>query len=360
MLFPPGIIEHSLPERNKYTDFNKISTSVVSQLTSLQKHQLTRFIKANYLRERDNVFMPHSSNILPYFTGHSEKSFISFYHEDTHLLDSKQGNVITHKTVSGCITSRPLNVIIYKNRQQQQNSFRAYYVDYLCVHKEKRKNGIAPKLIQTHHYQQRHINHSIVVSLFKREEELTGIVPLCVYLTYGFPVDTWRKPNDLAGNYKVLEINKHNVRFLIDFVLMKCQDDDFDLFIYPEWSNVLELINTHNIFIYAVLCDNEIVCCYFFRKSCTQVKKGMEVLSCFASLSNCDDSIFIQGFKSCFWKIAFDHHFGFSAIENISHNHIIIDHIKEHTSPVITSPSAYFFYNFAYPTFEPKKTLILN
>ena len=33
------------------------------------------------------------------------------------------------------------------------------------------------------------INKNIVVSLFKREDELTGIVPLCVYSTYGFPVE---------------------------------------------------------------------------------------------------------------------------------------------------------------------------
>ena len=86
----------------------------------------------------------------------------------------------------------------------------------------------------------------------------------------------------------------------------------------------------------------------------------MEVLSCFASIKDCDDNIFIQGFKISFWKIAAENYFGFSAIENISHNDIIINNIILKTTPLIISPTAYFFYNFAYSTFNSKKTLIVN
>ena len=50
------------------------------------------------------------------------------------------------------------------------------------------------------------------------------------------------------------------------------------------------------------------------------MKKDLEVLSCYASISNTNDNIFVQGFKISFWKIAAENNFGFSAIENISHN----------------------------------------
>ena len=87
----------------------------------------------------------------------------------------------------------------------------------------------------------------------------------------------------------------------------------------------------------------------------------MEVLSCFASInSDSDISVFIQGFKISFWKISFEKHFGFAAIENISHNNIIIENIMIKTKPLIISPTAYFFYNFAYNTFKPNKVLIIN
>jgi hypothetical protein len=83
-------------------------------------------------------------------------------------------------------------------------------------------------------------------------------------------------------------------------------------------------------------------------------------LSCFSSICICDESIFIQGFKISFWKIAFENYFGFAAIEDISDNYIIINDIQQKTPPLIVSPTAYFFYNFAYPSFKSNKVLIIN
>jgi hypothetical protein len=161
------------------------------------------------------------------------------------------------------MTSRPLNVLINNDIKSNNIKFTVYYVDYLCVDKFNRKKGIAPQLIQTHHYNQRHINKNIVVSLFKREDELTGIVPLCVYSTYGFPVDKWRKPKELPGQYKLLEINGTNFRFVHDFIIMN--KNNFDIVINTDMSNILELIKTKNIFVYAILCDEKIICCYFYH-----------------------------------------------------------------------------------------------
>ena len=355
MFNPPGIIQHSLPEKNKYTNFKDIDTIVFSELTSIQKTRFTNLIKTNYLQNKYNIFSPQTENIIPYFIGHNDKSFITFFYKDEYILDTKKGTMITDRQIVGAMTSRPLNIII-KNTKEQQ--FRAYYVDYLCVDKLYRKKGIAPQIIQTHHHNQRHLNKNIVVSLFKREDELTGIVPLCVYSTYGFSVDNWIKPNALSGEYKLLEINNTNFRFVYDF--MRANNSMFDIIINADISNILELIKTKNIFVYAVLCDENIICCYFYRKSCVQIDKGLEVLSCFASICNCDENIFIQGFKISFWKIAAENFFGFCAIENLSNNNIIINNIILKTKPLIISPTAYFFYNFAYTTFNSEKVLIIN
>jgi ribosomal protein S18 acetylase RimI-like enzyme len=356
MLNAPGIIHDTLPEKNKYTNFKNIDTIVFSDLTNLQIQRLVNLIRGNYLQNKDNIFTPQRENIVSYLSGHNDKSFVSFYNEDYHMIENKSGNTITDKKTIGVMTSRPLNV--YINNSDKNTVFKAYYVDYLCVDKLHRKKGIAPQLIQTHHYNQRHLNKNIVVSLFKREDELTGIVPLCVYTTYGFPVTTWTKPNDLSGEYKLLEINAQNFHFLFSF--MRENREKFGIVINPEVTNIIELIKTKNIFIYALLVDDSIICAYFFRKSCVQIEKGIEVLSCFASISNADDDIFIQGFKISFWKIAAENNFGFSAIEEISDNYIIIDNILQKTKPLIKSPTAYFFYNFAYPTFKSNKVLIIN
>ena len=378
MLHPPGIIQHHLPEKNKYTNFKDIETIVFDKLTSIQQTRFFDLIKYNYLQNRDNIFSPTAENILPYFIGHYSKPFISFYYKNNLMIDAKNGNVITDKQIIGAMTSRPLSVKINNTNQTDNDAktnnktnninnnknnnekpeFNVYYVDYLCVDKSHRKKGIAPELIQTHHYNQRILNKTIVVSLFKREDELTGIVPLCVYSTYGFRVDTWTKPLDFSGEYKLLEINAQNYRYIYDF--MKTNGEKFDIVINTETANLLELIKTKNIFIYAVLCDDNIICCYFYRKSCTQIEQGMEVLSCFASICDCEENIFIQGFKISFWKISAENYFGFAAIENISHNNIIINNIMLKTPPLIISPTAYFFYNFAYPTFKAGNVLIIN
>jgi len=356
MINPPGIINHDLPKKNKYTNFKNIETIMYNEVTDLQKKRMTNFIKLNYLRNKDNVYTPKDENVSPYFKSHNDKSFVSFYTEDNYMENFKKGNTVIDNRLIGIITSRPVHIQI--NNGDEDAIFNAYYVDYLCVDKCKRKKGIAQQLIQTHHYNQSHLNKNIVVSLFKREEELTGIIPLCVYTTYGFPVTTWTKPSKLNANYTLLEINAQNIRFLFDFI--KSSNHKFDIIINTEITNIIELINTKNIFIYVVMVDDEIICSYFFRKSCVHIEKNLEVLSCFASINNCDDNIFIQGFKISFWKIAAENYFGFAAIEDISHNNIIINNLTLKTNPSIKSPTAYFFYNFAYNTFKPNKALIIN
>ena len=352
----PGIINDALPEKNKYTNFKNIETILFPNLTPLQTQRFVNLIKGHYLQNKDNVFSPHSENVIPYLQGHNDKTFVSFYTEDNHMVNIKTGNTITDSKVVGVMTTRPIHIII--NNGSKDAKFDAYYVDYLCVDTMHRKKGIAPQLIQTHHYNQRLMNKNIVVSLFKREDELTGIVPLCVYTTYGFHVTTWIKPPDLSGEYKLLEINPQNFHFLLNF--MREKERAFDIVICVDISNMIELIKTKNIFIYVILSDEQIICAYFFRKTCIKIEKDMEVLCCFASICNCDHSIFIQGFKVSFWKIAAENFFGFAAIENISHNNIIIDNIILKTKPLILSPTAYFFYNFAYPTFHANKVLVIN
>jgi GNAT superfamily N-acetyltransferase len=357
MIKPPGIINHKLPEKNKYTNFKNIETIVYSELSQIKQTQFINLIRLHYLRNKDNKFSPNPRNIIPYFYGHNASSFVSFYNEPTFMMDLKKGTTIEDLKPIGAMTTRPVHVCI--NNKDTDAQFNAYYVDYLCVDKLYRKKGIAQQIIQTHHYHQSHINKNIVVSIFKREDELTGIVPLCVYSTYGFKVDTWTKPLDLDATYKLIEVNPQNFHFLYDF--MKKKNEQFDIIIEVSISNIIELIKTKNIFVYVIIVDDQIICSYFFRKSCVQVEKGIEVLSCFASIrGDCDDNIFICGFKISFWKIAAENYFGFAAIENISHNNIIIQNLILKTKPFIVSPTAYFFYNFAYPTFKPEKVLIIN
>jgi hypothetical protein len=171
-------------------------------------------------------------------------------------------------------------------------------------------------------------------------------------------METWRKPINLEPHIALVECGKTNIHILIDF--LEEQKSMFDICIIPEVSNIINLITTKNIFIYMIVIDNEVKCAYFFRKLCTFIRDKCEAIGCFASINNCENDVFIHGYKVALWTICEKEGLSFAVVENISHNHILINNLKIKTRPSIESPTAYFFYNFAYHTFSPQKTLILH
>lgn len=384
-----GIIQLELPEKNKYCNFKAIETIPFDKVGDIKTNQFVNLIQTNYLRENENMFLPLNENIIPYFVGHNSSSFWSFYWEDSLIQDIKKNSIIKDKHLIGAITSKPLHVIIHNGNKNAK--LNVYYVDYLCIDMNHRKKGVAQDLIQTHEYNQSHLNLSIQVSLFKREGELTGIVPLCVYTTYAFSMKNWCKPTNLDGNVHLIQCGKENIHYLLPLLQ---KEDIFDITIVPTIGNVLELIITENIFVYMLLSDieneNEVIGAYFFRKSCTYIKKNAEALVCFASILTKDakyanvkyaaetQSRFIHGYKVALSQIC-EHNvakqtklknknnnsqsfstYQYAVVEDISSNNLIIANLLEKTSPLMMSPTAYFFYNFAYPTFKSSKVLIIN
>ena len=355
-IFPCGIIRHELPEINRYCNFKEIETITNINSESFKLIRFVNFIQKNYLQNRENKYLPEKENILPYFTGHNSSCFFSFYTKKELLLNSKDESIEDDKIIS-VMTSRPLHV--YINNGNRDASFDVYYVDYLCVDKDYRKQGIAPEIIQTHEYNQSIMNKNIKVSLFKREDELTGIVPLCVYKTYGFSMEKWIKPPILPIHLGLIEVGSSNIHHLIDFI--KSNHIKFDILIIMEVSNLIELLKTKNIYCYIIIEDGNVICAYFFRKTCTFIKTGHEVLNCFASI-NCSKNVdvFVEGYKVSLWKICKKNKtFKYAIIENISDNLLIIKNIMIRTIPMVISPTAFFFYNFSYYSFKSEKSLII-
>jgi hypothetical protein len=89
-------------------------------------------------------------------------------------------------------------------------------------------------------------------------------------------------------------------------------------------------------------------------------------LVCFASVNCCKDAaIFIHGFKVALSKITLsrvkeENKFGYALIEDLSDNGVIIQNIKMKTAAIMVSPTAYFLYNYIYPSVPSNKVFILN
>jgi hypothetical protein len=384
--FNVGVIRHELPQKNRYTNFKNIEFKTInSSLNNRHRRQFLTLIQNHYLQDQDNHFCPKMQNILPYFMGHGEPSFISLYYESVLLEDTKNHTFIDDKKLIGAMTTRPLKVTMnFEKDKQTETAFNIYYVDYLCVDKAYRKKNIAPQLIQTHEYHQCHKNQNICVSLFKREGELTGIVPLCVYKTYCFSMSLWTTPFPLPPLYSMIEGDTQNIFHVYNFIQEQINNKTnktkkWEMTILPDISNVIELIKTKNIFV-RMNIDNEnqeIIGIYFFRKVCTSISKGKNILACFASIQSNkanksnkgnksnkkNDELFIHGFKvavSSIIKKHIDAHFHYLSMENISDNNIIINYLLLKNKPYVVSPTAYFFYNFAYQTFPSNNILIIN
>ena len=78
------------------------------------------------------------------------------------------------------MTTRPLHISLYGKKLD------VYYVDYLCVAKHKRKQGIAQKLIYTHYVKSRQ-EHSIAAYLFKREGYFYCAHDMLLYIWFSDP-----------------------------------------------------------------------------------------------------------------------------------------------------------------------------
>ena len=352
-----GIICKELPEKNMYVNLKKIKTKDFEYIDELTKKQIITLIRLNYFINNENKYDPKPENILPYFIGHNSKTYWSYFLEPELLIDNKTGKTIEENKIIGIITSRPLHVQINNNPE-----FDVYYVDYLCVNKNHRKKNIAPQLIQTHEYNQSHNNKKISVSLFKREEELTGIIPLTVYKTYCFNMSNWGPPQQLDARFTILTGDKQNIFYLYNFI--EEMKKKWDIIIYPEISNIIELVVTNNLFIKMLVINGGIEAVYIFRKTCSFIEKEKEIISCIASIKgSIQTSQFITGFKMSLWSLTQNENcklVRYLTLEDVSDNIYLINNICLKTHPTVISPMAYFFYNFAYSPFKSEKCLIIN
>jgi hypothetical protein len=346
LIHPVGIITREMPIVNKYFNLSNIQTIQYSQLNGVEKQKIINFIKTHFLRTNETNYLPTDTSFSSHFEHNKFDSYISVYYDNQMLFMNNES--INNKQLIATMTSRPLYVTI------RSKTIPVYYVDYLCVHSFYRKKNIAPQMIQTHEWHQRHNNKDIVVSLFKREGQLNGIVPLTVFTTYAYKKITAYKINN--PTLSIILINEQSLHLLMDFI--KLHSKHFDCMITPHLSNLLHLIRNKIIYIYVLKSNDVFLSCYFFRNTYTTYfnKPSME---CFASISNCPyNELFYQGFTLAYYAYSNVLKCKIILIENTSDNHKIINLIDK--KEFAQCPTAYFLYNYATYPVESSKCLIIN
>ena len=339
--FPCGIIQKGLPIKNKFINFVNIKTH--SSLESSSRPFLNLLNSHYHNNEKNqNKYILEEKDFNSHFKSHNNSCFFSTY------------SLFPSNKIIGIMTSRPFTLFFGEKEKESMN---IYYVDYLCVDKAYRKKNIAPQLIQTHEYVQRHAKPDCPVSLFKKEGELTGIVPLCVYDSVCFKCLSW---SPIISTLKIIVCDKKNIHLFNDF-LKNC--NEFTIIIQTHIGNMLELIQSGNLFIYMLQKegDDSILAVYIFKLSGMWMEEGQQIITCIGSFFNKNTnnlSTFINGFQIILNKYFINSFY--IVIENISFNHLLIQDMKKRIKPFLISPSAYFFYNFAYPTVSSQKVLVIG
>ena len=323
-----GIIQRENVSTNSRFYDNSIFHNKVSSKNEGNKQKIVSFIKDNFVSiNEDGVeYFPTLHNIFSYLGSNS-------------IIGIKYKEPNTKTDIIGCITGRQL--FCYLDNKEQ---FFLNYVDYLCVHKEERNIGIAPKLIYSYYYHQRE-NTGNQICLFKKEGELTSIIPICNYYSYGLFIKDYNPPKMIS----VVKIVNTQIIYNNITLLKK----KFDCIIIPP---VIDFIAMNDVHMYGIVNLHKIYCIFFFRNTYTKIN-GIDVIECFASINNTDINTFYHSFIGCIMK---NFNNKFLIIEDISDNGILIKYIVKYFNIKFKSNTGYYFYNYAMRPKLPNKTFIIN
>jgi hypothetical protein len=358
---PPGFINTEPPAVNKYV--NLINNKLLNLSTEeIKIKKICQFIQDYYVMHPTATYKPSSSDILAYLHSTNQPSFFNVYQQPTYLLENgvPTPSGTPEQEIIGVASARVLNVTLYPGKKGKKSmAFPVYYVDNLCVKPEYRKKGIPPQMIQTFYYNVSRTNKKVPAYLFKKEGNLTAIVPLVYYETHSFDITYFQTDYVLNPSMTLLAIKEQQLNVFISFI--KEQKYNFDCVILPDVSSLLHLIKLEKLLVYGILLGNELLAAYVFRPL-ELYYEGKKTVECIAVISNCKSSdVLVAGFNMSLLKCKSESNTDILLIEGTAHSDTIIEALEiNHTVlKKFTSPTAFFLYNYACHSVKKEKTLLI-
>jgi hypothetical protein len=326
---PPGIIQHDNIKKDSRFFDPRIHHAFSHSYPENEQISIVKFIKENFVTINDDgvKYNPTHKSVFSNLTSNS-------------ILSIKYNDYDTKDKIIGCISGRPV-VCFFKDIKEP---IYANYVDYLCVHKDERKQGIAPKLIYSYYHHQRE-NTGYKICLFKKEGTLTSIIPVCTYFTYGFHISNYIPP-------KMIDVIKiKNIKIIYDNLMLFKQK--FGCVIMP---NARDFISYNDIHIYGIVNLQQIYCLFFFRTTYSKIN-NVDTVECFASINNTDKNTFYQSFIGCIMKYFKNK---ILIIEDLSDNTILVKELNNYFNIKFKSATGYYYYNYGIKPILPDKVFIIN
>ena len=365
------VIQNDLPKINSFVSFEKVVTYSPDDIQKETFNYIIELLKKEYYHTKNAVYNPTIQSVIPYLSKNYYNSYISLAVMPTYTPDTLNTNhIIKYNDIIGCIMSK--SVLITTPNEE----FYSYYVDFFCIKKEFRKLGYSEIMIQSHEYSNRMKTKDIQVHLFKREGDITGIVPVVKYNTYLYDLDSYFDsftPSTFLYNVKntfhiqspiLLRITKSNIQILYDYLTEVKSNNIFHFVTTVHISNFVELIETKNVYCFVLMYKQKIYASYFLKNTFMEIDNDGEIrpcLSCFASIKDNLYNNFIQySFTQTFYQIIqtiqHEKKFSYLFIENISHNFLLI---KENDY-ISKTNTAYFLYNYILQPLKQKDVFIIT
>jgi len=221
-----------------------------------------------------------------------------------------------------------------------------------------RKKGVAPKAIQTLHYHLRRNNDAVATFLFKREGEMTAIVPLTTFTTRGYDASTIPRIEMPHSSMSIIGLNSKSMFLFVDF--MKRQQDTHDCIVVPELTNLNNMVKAKIISLRGIIENGQLIAVYIFRDAAT-VYDGERAIELVSSVSACHfDEIYYAGFTQALQSCCKEWNALKVVIDGVGGNELIMKCLQSHGHiPFLTSPSAFFLYNYVSYTFRADKCFLL-
>uniref|UniRef100_A0A6C0HTC3 Glycylpeptide N-tetradecanoyltransferase n=1 Tax=viral metagenome TaxID=1070528 RepID=A0A6C0HTC3_9ZZZZ len=375
----PFVIYKYRPIKTKFCNFLDIKTHPYLDISTEEKRDVLYLLKSNYISSDRIMLTLEEKELDALYSGHIEKCFISYYYSTVFRMDldsdpepdPKKEKIICDKEITGCLMSNPVN-IYYKNTDTDKiyTETSLYYMDYLCINKDiefdkykkivqKNDTKKIRELFQTHEYNQRIENSQIVGSLIKREIELfEGIVPLVQYITYVYYLRNLVFP-PLPKHYYVIQITSENIDLLIDFLYIKTHldlektPDHLAFLSVTSLGNYIEMIKQNMYYVFCLKSGEYIYGMYFFKDAKMQYEdiEG-NTLQFYGSFMNTDSfSLFYLGFLHSIHQIVKKFpEFKMLIFENLGDNMKIHGKWRERNTPVFENKTAYYTFNWIYPS----------
>ena len=149
----------------------------------------------------------------------------------------------------------------------------------------------------------RHTNNVSKIFISKRDNITNEfIIPLTSYRFSIYRIKHWFSNSfDIHPSSRLLEITSQNIHFFYSYLFSV--KDRFTAFIYPDMTNLMELLKQKCMHIYVILKNDKIFCSYIFKNDTTKYHDDSAVM-CIGSINDGQtDQFFYARFLSYIRKI---------------------------------------------------------